>query len=98
MAATFPARSEIELRCLLVSESNVSAPMRRDMTEIERLDVAARAESLETFLSRAVLPMVFVTVITLLLALGSQASPSETLAVWTFALVGAVTVIMLLRR
>ena len=68
------------------------------MTEIERLDMAARAESLETFLSRAVLPMVFVTVITLLLALGSQASPSETLAVWTFALVGVVTVIMLLRR
>ena len=70
--------------------------MNKELTEIERLDLAARAESVETALSRAVLPMVFVTVITLLLALGSQASPSETLAVWTFALIGVVTVIMLL--
>lgn len=72
--------------------------MKKELTEIERLDLAARAESIEPFLSRAVLPMVFVTVITLLLALGSQASPSETLAVWTFALIGVVTVIMLLLR
>jgi hypothetical protein len=70
--------------------------MNKELTEIERLDLAARAESIETALSRAVLPMVFVTVITLLLALGSQASTSETLAVWTFALIGVVTVIMLL--
>jgi hypothetical protein len=70
--------------------------MNKELTEIERLDLAARAESVETVLSRAVLPMVFVTVIILLLALGSQASPSETLAVWTFALIGVVTVIMLL--
>lgn len=40
--------------------------------------------------------MLFVTVIIFQLALGSQASPSETLEVWTFALVGVVTVIMLL--
>ena len=72
--------------------------MNKELTEIERLDLAARAESVETALSRGVLPMVFVTVFILLLAVGSQASPSETLAVWTFGLIGVVTVIMLLLR
>jgi hypothetical protein len=70
--------------------------MNKDLTEIERLDLAARAESVETVLSRAVLPMVFITAIILLLALGSQASPPETLAVWTLAFILVVTVITLL--
>jgi hypothetical protein len=72
--------------------------MKRELTEIERLDLAARAEAVEPFLSRAALPMVFLTVTALLIALGSQASFSETLAVWTFALIAVVTVIMLMRH
>ena len=72
--------------------------MKRALTEIERLDLAARAEAVEPFLSRAALPMVFLTVTAMLIALGSQASFSETLAVWTFALIAVVTVIMLMRH
>jgi hypothetical protein len=69
--------------------------MKRELTEIERLDLAARAEAVEPFLSRAVLPMVFITVIAFLLAVGSQASFSETIVVWTVALIAVVTFIML---
>ncbi|HLZ52328.1 MAG TPA: hypothetical protein VKP61_16385 [Candidatus Acidoferrum sp.] len=72
--------------------------MKEELTEIGRLDLAARAESVEPFLSRAVLPMVFVTMMAFLLALGSQASLSETFAVWMYVSVAAVTVIMLLRH
>jgi polyferredoxin len=72
--------------------------MKEELTAIERIDLAARAESVEPFLSRAVLPMVFVTMMAFLLALGSQASLSERFAVWMYVLVAAVTVIMLLRH
>ncbi len=76
----------------------MGALMKRQLTEIERLDLAARAEAIEPFVSRAILPMAVLTVAALLLALGSQSSFSETLAVWTFALIAVATVIMLRRH
>lgn len=65
--------------------------------EIEKLDLAARAEAIGNAISRAVLPIAFVTVIIVVLAFTSEASFYETLAVRTLAVLAIVTTIMLRR-
>ena len=72
--------------------------MGRELTEIERLDLAARAEAIEPFASRAALPTAFLTVIGFWLALGSNASSEETIAAWVFFCVAVSTLLMLLRH
>ena len=72
--------------------------MAKELTEVERLDLAARAEAIEPFVSRAALPMAFTTVIAFMLALGSNASFEETIAVWVFFCAAVSTLVMLLRH
>jgi hypothetical protein len=97
-AAGLPRRTGVECTFREGRKCLKSALMKSELTEIERLDLAARAEAIEPFLSRALTPMVFLTVVAFLIAVGSQASSSETLAVWAFALIAAATVITLWRR
>jgi hypothetical protein len=72
--------------------------MKNELTEIERLDLVARAEAIEPFVSRAALPMAFVTALIFLLALASDTSFKETLAIWTFSCLAASTAFMLWRH
>lgn len=72
--------------------------MGKELTEVERLDLAARAEAIEPFVSRAALPMAFATVIAFLLTLGSNSSSEEIITLWVFFCVAASTLVMLLRH
>jgi len=73
------------------------APVKK-VTEVESLDLAARAEAVEPLLSRAVFPLMFLTLISLVFAFQSEDSPSGTLILLALGLIAAITVIMLWRR
>jgi hypothetical protein len=66
-----------------------------DHTQIERLDLVARAEATKIILSRTRVPMTFVAALMVLLAIISAASFYETATVRILAILAVVTTIML---
>jgi len=72
--------------------------MKKELTEVERLDMAARAEAIEPSVSRALVPLTILSLILLLLAFGSEASFRETLDVWVFVIIAVVTTVMIWQR
>ena len=69
--------------------------MKRKLSELERLDLVARAQGTETVFSHARFAMILLSVFTVLLAIGSKASFYVTLAVRALAvssIVGTITV------
>lgn len=69
-----------------------------DRTQIERLDLVARAEATKIILSLVRVPSTFVAAFVVLLAVVSKASFYETLAVSILAILAVVTTIMLWMR
>jgi len=67
----------------------------RDLTEIERLNLAARAETAKGLLYRNRIPFTFVSAFFVLFAVISTASFYETLAVRLLALLAVATTVML---
>lgn len=69
----------------------------KEQSEIERLDLAARAESITVDISGARLPLTILSIFFVLLAIISGASFDETLAVRVLAVLAVVTTILLWR-
>lgn len=69
-----------------------------DHTQIERLDLVARAEATKIVLSRTRVPVTFVAAFIVLLAVSSAASFYETATVRILAILAVVTTIMLWMR
>ncbi len=69
-----------------------------DRTEIERLDLVARAEATKIILSRVRVPLTFLSAFGILLAVVSEASFYETSVVSILAILAVVTTIMLWMR
>lgn len=69
----------------------------KEQSEIDRLDLVARAEATKAAISRARLPMTILSVFVVLLAMMSEASFNETLAVRVLAMLAVVTTILLWR-
>jgi hypothetical protein len=69
----------------------------KEQSEIDRLDLAARAEAIKVAISRARLPMTILSVFVVLLAMMSEASFNETLAIRVLAMLAVVTTILLWR-
>jgi len=67
----------------------------KDRTEIDRLDLVARAEATKVAISRARLPLTILSLFVILLAVTSDASFNETLVVRAMAVLTVVTVILL---
>jgi hypothetical protein len=69
-----------------------------ERTEIERLDLVARAEAIEASFVRSATVFTFLSGFGILLAINSEASYHETLAVRALAILAVVTTIMLWLR
>jgi hypothetical protein len=69
----------------------------KDQSEIDRLDLVARAEATKVAISRARLPLTILSLFVVLLAMISEASFNETLAVRVLAALAVVTTILLWR-
>jgi hypothetical protein len=96
-----PLRVRRELHLVGLSVELAWVPqklMKKESTEVERLDLAARAEAVESFVSRALVPLSILSLFCLLLAFGSEASFRETLNFWVFVIIAVVTSIMIWQR
>lgn len=69
----------------------------KEQSEIDRLDLVARAEATKAAISRARLPMTILSVFVVLLAMISEASFNETLAVRVLAMLAVLATILLWR-
>jgi hypothetical protein len=69
-----------------------------EQSEIDRLDLVARAEATKAAISRARLPMTILSAFFVFLAMMSETSFNETLAVRVLAMLAVVTTMLLWRR
>lgn len=67
----------------------------KDQSELDRLDLVARAEATKAAISRARLPMTILSVFVVLLAMMSEASFNETLAVRVLAVLAVAMTLLL---
>jgi len=88
----------IELHHFTGSGHTASIPMKKELSEIERLDIVARAEAIEPFLSNAALVLIYLALIGSFFGVISNASKMDTLAIWAIPAMALPTLFMLRHR